>query len=88
MGNKGLASVTIYWAMANSIMAMYLDLGAPLAPWVFATDAMGSSSADSGGFGIVVPKPSNLLLESLRLFVLVLPRDLQSLHWMEIFHVF
>ena len=33
--------------------AVYADLGAPLSAVLFATDAMGASEADNGGYGVV-----------------------------------
>ncbi len=53
--------VTLWWrsarreaaCMATAIGAFYADLGVPLAPVIFATDAMGASDEDAGGFGIV-----------------------------------
>ena len=39
--------------MASMCGAMYADLGAPVADTVFATDAMGESNQDAGGYGIV-----------------------------------
>ena len=39
--------------MAAAVPLMVARLGAPLADTVFATDAMGASELDSGGFGIV-----------------------------------
>ncbi len=39
-------------SMATAVAALYADLGAPLAPVLFATDAMGAND-DDGGFGIV-----------------------------------
>ncbi len=53
--------VTLWWrsarreaaCMATAIGAFYADLGAPLAPVIFATDAMGAGDEDAGGFGIV-----------------------------------
>lgn len=41
------------WVMAGLVMAMVADLGAPLASELFATDAMGASEEDAGGYGIV-----------------------------------
>ena len=42
-----------WWTMIGLIMAMVADIGAPLANCVFATDAMGASEIDAGGYGIV-----------------------------------
>ena len=42
--------------MASLVQAMYADLGAKLTPTVFATDAMGASEQDAGGFGIVATR--------------------------------
>ena len=40
--------------MADAVMLMYADLGAPLSSWIYATDAMGAGETDeTGGFGIV-----------------------------------
>ncbi len=39
--------------MATAGAAFYTDLGAPLAPVIFATDAMGAGEVDAGGYGIV-----------------------------------
>ena len=44
--------------MANAVIAMYADLGAALPATVVATDAMGSSEADCGGYGIVAATAS------------------------------
>ena len=40
-------------AMAHTIIFLRADLGAPLSPYLFATDAQGASDEDAGGFGIV-----------------------------------
>ena len=40
-------------AMAKTVGALYADVGAPLAPTICATDAMGADSGDCGGFGVV-----------------------------------
>ncbi len=39
--------------MASAVPALFADLGSPLAPVLFATDAQGASDADAGGCGIV-----------------------------------
>ena len=39
--------------IADTLMLCILDVGAPLAPAVYATDAMGASEVDAGGFAIV-----------------------------------
>ena len=39
--------------MADVVLVMYADLGAPLPTVVFASDAMGANEDDHGGFGIV-----------------------------------
>ncbi len=39
--------------MSNVVMAMYSDLGAELPTTAFATDAMGPSEEDNGGYGVV-----------------------------------
>ena len=39
--------------MAELIPFMFADLGAPLAPALFPTDAQGGEGDDAGGFGIV-----------------------------------
>ncbi len=41
--------------MASAVPALFADLGSPLAPVLFATDAQGASDADVGGCGIVGP---------------------------------
>ena len=38
-------------------------MGAPLAPYIFATDAMGNNDLDRGGFGIVGAKAPPSLIE-------------------------
>jgi len=48
--------------MANLVPLLFYDAGAPLAPTVFATDAMGSNEADNGGFGIVAAAPEAALI--------------------------
>ena len=50
--------------MASLIPALYADLGAPLAPAIFATDAMGANAEDAGGFGIVCRDASPELAET------------------------
>ncbi len=49
-------------AMSHALLATYADVGAPLAPVVFATDAMGSG-IDHGGYGIVACDVSVKLAE-------------------------
>ena len=49
--------------MAELIPYMFADLGAPLAPVLFATDAQGGEGADAGGFGIVA---SNVGVDSVQ----------------------
>ena len=41
-------------AMARVTSLMVCQVGSPLLPWLFATDAMGANHVDHGGFGIVV----------------------------------
>ena len=42
--------------MASGVLAMYADLGAPIAETLFATDASGDGETDSGGFGAVATR--------------------------------
>eukprot|EP00438_Fugacium_kawagutii_P028165 Skav233604 [mRNA] locus=scaffold109:47718:52210:+ [translate_table: standard] len=41
-------------AMAHTVSLMSVHVGAPIHRWLFATDAMGASDADAGGYGIAV----------------------------------
>lgn len=41
-------------AMAHSTCLMSVHVGAPIQPWLFATDAMGANEIDWGGFGMAV----------------------------------
>ena len=49
--------------MANAILGMVADLGAPIPQTVFATDAMGQHDLDFGGFGIVAARCSTADVE-------------------------
>ena len=40
--------------MAHSTCLMSVHVGAPVQPWLFATDAMGANEIDWGGFGMAV----------------------------------
>ena len=51
--------------MARGIMGLYADLGAPLLPLVFATDAEGGQDHDAGGYGVVATRASPEQLEKL-----------------------
>ena len=44
-----------FLVMADLVMGMWADVGAPLAPFVYATDAQGADDniSDNGGYGIV-----------------------------------
>ena len=42
--------------MASGVLAMYADLGAPVAETIFATDAMGENEHDHGGYGVVAAR--------------------------------
>ena len=53
-------------AMAASVPWMFLDLGQEFAPFIFATDAMGATDRDAGGYGVVATSASRD--ESLDLF--------------------
>ena len=53
-------------AMAAAVPWMFLDLGQSFAPYTFATDAMGSTDRDAGGYGIVATPTTTA--ESLDLF--------------------
>ena len=50
--------------MADTVLAMRADLGAPLARTVCATDAMGANDCDHGGFGIVASLASQETVEA------------------------
>ena len=45
-------------AMQRGVMGLYADLGAPLLPLVFASDAEGAQDFDAGGFGVVAAAAS------------------------------
>ena len=45
------------WAMAAGIMGMIYDVGAPICPYLFASDAEGDNAEDFGGYGIVASAP-------------------------------
>ena len=49
--------------MKRAVMGLYADLGAPLLPLLFASDAEGSQDFDAGGFGVVVAEADQKLLE-------------------------
>lgn len=49
-------------AMGDLVMFIHYDVGAPLAPLLFTTDAMGASAADCGGYAVVgASVPTDLL---------------------------
>ena len=53
--------------MATVVMVMAADVGAPLAPVLFASDAQGAGEGDDGGFGVVATDvDSATALECLR----------------------
>ncbi len=39
--------------MAAAVLVMYVDLGAPMLPFVFASDAMVADATDNGGSTVV-----------------------------------
>ena len=39
--------------MAGLVLSLYADVGARIAPYVYATDAQGAGEGDHGGWGIV-----------------------------------
>ena len=45
-------------------MAMKADIGAPLCPWLFATDAEGANDTDNGGYGVVGSAPGEDLIKA------------------------
>lgn len=51
--------------MARSTGFMEVHVGAPILPWLFATDAMGSNEKDYGGYGIVMTEVSTDEVDSL-----------------------
>ena len=44
------------YRMSDVVISLYADIGAPLTPTVFATDAMGSNDFDHGGYGVVAAR--------------------------------
>ena len=51
--------------MQRGIICLYADLGAPLLPLVFASDAEGAQDFDAGGYGIVVAAANSETVEKL-----------------------
>ena len=51
--------------MQRAVMGLYADLGAPLLPLVFASDAEGAQDSDAGGYGIVVAAANSEIVEKL-----------------------
>jgi hypothetical protein len=49
--------------MADTIALVEFDVGAPLAPVLFATDAMGATEADCGGYAVVGTEPPRQVIE-------------------------
>ncbi|CAK0803647.1 unnamed protein product, partial [Prorocentrum cordatum] len=50
-------------AMRRGIMGLYTDLGAPLLPMVFASDAEGAQDFDAGGCGVVVAAANSKIVD-------------------------
>ena len=51
--------------MADAMLGMFADVGAPLSPLLVASDAMGASDADAGGWGVAAALPEAKALERL-----------------------
>ena len=51
--------------MADAMLVMYADVGAPLCPLLVASDAMGANDLDHGGWGIAAAIPPEGALERL-----------------------
>ena len=51
--------------MQYAVMGLYADLGAPMLPFLFASDAEGAGARDAGGFGVVVAKADQQRMEEL-----------------------
>ena len=52
-------------AMAHTVCLMTVHVGAPILPWLFATDAMGSNDIDWGGYGIAVTQVNDCEIDAL-----------------------
>eukprot|EP00438_Fugacium_kawagutii_P007847 Skav210112 [mRNA] locus=scaffold2194:65749:67815:+ [translate_table: standard] len=52
-------------AMAHSVSLMSVHVGAPIQPWLFATDAMGANDIDAGGYGIAMTEITDSEVDAL-----------------------
>eukprot|EP00438_Fugacium_kawagutii_P019968 Skav222678 [mRNA] locus=scaffold1471:8076:12526:- [translate_table: standard] len=52
-------------AMAHTVSLMSVHVGAPILPWLFATDAMGANDVDWGGYGMAVTQLDECEIDSL-----------------------
>ena len=52
-------------AMQRGIIGLYADLGAPLQPLVFTSDAEGAQDSDAGGYGIAAAAANSEIVEKL-----------------------
>eukprot|EP00438_Fugacium_kawagutii_P010989 Skav206620 [mRNA] locus=scaffold1562:264434:268503:+ [translate_table: standard] len=70
---KHADTITPWWpvarnearAMAHTVSLMSVHVGAPILPWLFATDAMGANEVDWGGYGIAVTQLQDCEIDAL-----------------------